>query len=150
MGKLYFKRTLFYLIHLFFSVGVPAILIIQIYGLFEQGQTAPSGEEFVRLRSIAMIVFIAVLMLGINALTKWYKSLPDVSAIKTYPSVMIKPLIFTAMYLLLLFSDKFIDRIMYITFYSAISNAIAIIPAIMHRNVVKEIIVAETQSGLRR
>jgi hypothetical protein len=148
MGKLYFKRALFYIIHLFFSVGVPAILIIQLYGLLEQGSS--NAEEYVRLRSIAMIVFVAILMLGLNGVVKWYKSLPDVSAIKTYPSIMIKPIIFLVMYLLLSFSDRFIDNVQFITFWGAISNAIAIIPAIAHRKVVNEIIILETQAGKRR
>lgn len=148
MGKLYFKRALYYIIHLTLSIGVPAALIVQLYGLFEQGVSA--AEEYVRLRTIAMIIFVGVLMLGINGLVRWYKSLPDVSAIKTYPSIMIKPMIFLAMYLLLVFSDRYVDKVQYITFWSSISNAIAIIPAIMHKKVVNQIIILETQAGMRR
>ena len=148
MGTLYFKRFIYYVVYLGLSIGVPAGIIIQLYGLFETGTT--DAGEFSWLRSIAMITLIVVLILGLNAIVKWFKSLPDVSAIKMYPTVMIKPVLFGAMYLLLLFSDRFIERVRFITFWTAISNAIAILPAIAHKKAVKEIVIAETQAGLRR
>ena len=148
MGTLYFKRFIYYVVYLGLSIGVPAGIIIQLYGLFETGTT--DAGEFSRLRSIAMITLIVVLILGLNAIVKWFKSLPDVSAIKMYPTVMIKPVLFGAMYLLLLFSDRFIERVRFITFWTAISNAIAILPAIAHKKAVKDIVIAETQAGLRR
>lgn len=148
MGKLYLKRFLYYTVYLGFSIGIPSGIIIQLYGLFETGVS--EAGEYSRLRSIAMIVFIAVLLFSLNAVVKWFKSLPDVSAIKMYPTVMVKPIIFGAIYLLLLFSDSFIERVRFITFWSAISNAIAIIPGIAHKKVMKEIIIAETQAGARR
>lgn len=148
MGKLYFKRAIYYTIHTFLSIGVPAILIIQLYGLFEKGVSV--AEEYIRLRSVALFILILILMFGANALIKWYKSLPDVSAIKTYPTIVVKPFILLLMYLLLTFSDRYVDKVQYITFWSAISNGIAIIPAIAHRKIVNEIIVLETQAGKRR
>lgn len=148
MGNLYFKRFVYYFIYLGLAIGVPAGLIIQIYGLFETGAREPG--EFTRLRSVALMIFVGVLILGINVLIRWYKSLPDVSAVKTYPSVMIKPIIFGLMYVLLLFSDRYIDRVQFITFWSMISNGVAIIPAIAHKKIVNKIIILETQSGLRR
>ena len=148
MGKLYFKRFVYYLIYLVFSLGIPAGIIIQLYGLFETGTT--EAGEFSKLRSIAMITLIAILLFSLNAIIKWFKSLPDVSAIKMYPTVMIKPVIFAAMYLLLLFSDKYIERVRFITLWTAISNGVAILPALAHKKVVKDIVIAETQAGLRR
>jgi hypothetical protein len=148
MGTLYLKRFIYYVLHLSLSIGVPALIVIQLYGLFETGTT--EAGEFSRLRSIAMLTLIIVLVLGLNAIVKWFKSLPDVSAIKMYPTVMVKPVLFGAMYLMLLFSDKYIERVRFITFWAAISNAVAIIPAIAHKKVVKDIVIAETQAGLRR
>jgi len=148
MTKLYFKRFIYYIIYLLLAVGVPATLIIQTYGLFEQGYSEPG--EFTKLRAIAMITLVVVLILGVNGLISWFKSLPDVSAIKTYPLVMIKPIIFATIYLLLLFSDKYIERIQFITFWSTISNGVAIMPAIAHRKAKNQIVILETQSGARR
>lgn len=148
MGKLYFKRFVYYLIYLTLSIGIPSGLIIQIYGLFETGVS--EAGEYSKIRSIALLTLVIALLFGLNAIVKWFKSLPDVSAIKMYPTVMIKPIIFTSMYLLLLFSDKYIERVRFITFWTAVSNGIAIIPAIAHKKVIKDIILAETQAGARR
>lgn len=148
MLKLQIKRYILYWVYVLIALGIPIAFINETYGLLERTQTA--AGEFVKLKSTALVVILIAGFFGIKVIVGWYQNLPDTSIFKTLGNKLILPSALGVTWLILNFSDRYVENLQYVMYWSFIANSIALLVAIWHQSVLNEIIETERKEGKRK
>jgi uncharacterized protein YacL len=148
MLKLTIKRYIYYWLYVLIGLGIPIAVINQTYGLLEQ--TTTEAGEFTKLRATSFVVIFIVLFFGMKMIIGWYKNLPDTSLMKSIGEKLMLPVGLGVLWLILNFSDRYIENLTYVIYWSFISNVIAFLIALLHQKVLNQIVVEQTLQGQRR
>lgn len=148
MLNLQIKRYILYWIYVLIALGIPILFINETYGLFETTTTV--AGEFTKLRSTALIVILITAFFGTKVIVSWYHNVPDTSIVKHLGNKLILPVGLGVMWVILNFSDRYIENFTYVIYWSFISNAVALIFAVWHQNTLNQIVKAERLSGERK
>ncbi|MBY6274248.1 MAG: hypothetical protein CW346_19040 [Bacillaceae bacterium] len=121
-------RFLYYWIYVFFSIGIPSILISLKYDVFESVSATPAH---VKLAGGGMMIIIIAFFFLRGQLNEMIKEM-EPSPIKTTVIQVKRCMPILVIYLILKFAKIHIDNLMFITLWSFVSNLLGSIFNVLH------------------
>lgn len=121
-------RFLYYWIYVFFSIGIPSILISLKYDVFETVSNTPTS---VKVAGGGMMIIIIAFFFLRGQLNEMIKEM-EPSPIKTTVIQVKRCMPILVIYLILKFAKIHIDNLMFITLWSFVSNLLGSIFNVLH------------------
>lgn len=121
-------RFIYYWIYVFFSIGIPSILISLKYDVFETVSNTPTS---VKVAGGGMMILIILFFFTRGQLNEMIKEM-EPSPIKTTVIQIKRCMPIAIIYVILRFAKVHIDNLMFITLWSFVSNLIGSVFNVLH------------------
>lgn len=121
-------RFIHYWIYVFFSIGIPSILISLKYDVFETVSNTPTS---VKVAGGGMMILIILFFFTRGQLNEMIKEM-EPSPIKTTIVQIKRCMPIAIIYIILRFAKVHIDNLMFITLWSFVSNLIGSVFNVLH------------------
>lgn len=121
-------RFLYYWIYVFFSIGIPSILISLKYDVFETVSNTPTS---VKVAGGGMMIIIILFFFLRGQLNEMIGAMEE-SPVKTSVIQVKRCMPIAIIYIILRFAKVHIDNLMFITLWSFVSNLIGSVFNVLH------------------
>lgn len=121
-------RFLYYWIYVFFSIGIPSILISLKYDVFETVSNTPTS---VKVAGGGMMILIILFFFTRGQLNEMIREM-EPSPIKTTVIQIKRCMPIAIIYVILRFAKVHIDNLIFITLWSFVSNLVGSVFNVLH------------------